>query len=58
METLIFFLKIYKAQKQEKVTKELGYNPLSPQKAPYKHINSPYTVRVNTELPQYANSFW
>lgn len=53
------FLKIYKAQKQEKVTEELKHNPSLPPKAPRKHTNSPYTVGVNTALPQYAhNSFW
>lgn len=53
------FLKIYKAQKQEKVTEEHKHNPSLPPKAPRKHTNSPYTVGVNTALPQYAhNSFW
>lgn len=55
---ILYFLKIYKAQKQGKMTEELRYNPLPPQKAPHKYTNRLYTVGVNTALPQYAhNSF-
>lgn len=48
----LYFLQICKAQKQGKVTEELGYKPLPPQKAPHKHTNSLYAVWVNTALPQ------